>query len=44
MNDEDRHNLNSSSNDVRVIKLKADERENTLVHVYQVRKTWGISI
>jgi hypothetical protein len=38
MNDEERHNLYSSSNDVRVIKLKEDERENTLVHMYQVRK------
>ena len=44
MNDEERHNLYSSSNDVSVIKLKEDEGENTLVHMYQVRKTKGISV
>jgi len=36
LKDEVRHNLYSPSNDVRVIKLKEDERENTLVYMYQV--------
>jgi hypothetical protein len=33
MKDEERHNLYYSLNYVRVIKLKEDERENTLVHM-----------
>jgi hypothetical protein len=41
---EERHNLYSSPNDVSVIKLEEDERENTLVHVYQVWKAYRISV